>query len=118
MPDMYKTISGLLSDESLSEIKPDAIRDAEIEGLSDDVTMCMYIPLPESVQKAYRSWSTDTYKKDVDTSSVWCEYWIDDDTCHYVFFNNGDSIAATDVFSCDYLDNMVRDKYQHQYKGE
>ena len=48
-----------------------------------------------------------------------CEYWVDTNECHYMLADKDKDnlIAATDDFACTYLDDMVRSKYENQYKN-
>ena len=107
---MFETKSKLLSEQQFLLLTQEKIDAIELEGLSDSTTMCFYIPLPEEITKAF-----DKYNN-VDVDLVWAEYWIDEDSCHYTFHGDGTIEAVTDDFDCEYLHNILKEKYNKTYK--
>lgn len=118
MSNIFETKSHLFSEKALKTITQDSINAAEIEGISDATTMCFYIPLTDAIVQEYMHWDA-THRNNINEDAVMCEYWIDVDECHYLLADKdtGTLIAATDDFACKYLDDMVRSKYENQYKN-
>ena len=110
---MFKTESNFLSKELLMQLTSDYINGLGVESLSDDKTMCLYIPMPKSISKKYKAYC----KKDssLDITLLWCEYSINKDECHYLFFSDGETYTVTEDFSCKYLDDIIREKYKIEY---
>ena len=111
---MFETKSRLLTEDMLSQITKELVDNTSIEGLSDNDTMCLYIPLPKEIQTEFNK-QYENYNNKPDTSHVWCEYWIDEGTCHYVFHAEGETYAVTDDFSCEYLNTLIVEKYRNEY---
>lgn len=120
MTDIFQTKSRLFSEKAFRTITQKSIDNADIEALSDDTTMCFYIPLSDEIVREYKRWADSVHAGDIDETTVMCEYWSDKDECHYLLSekDTGDLIAATIDFSCRYLDDMVRVKYQKQYANK
>ena len=88
-------------------------------GCCDIQTMGYYMKLPEDIQKHYEyllknSDGTIDDKKYIEC--LWFEYWIDDNTFHYMFTFNDDNVDVTDDFNCDYINNLILQRYNEEYK--
>ena len=116
---LFTTKSNTLSESDLRLITREFIMsdDLKIENFSDSKTMCIYIPLPELIQKRFETLvleADDGAKPDI--TSIWCEYWIDADECHYMFHGDGGIYDVTKDFDCQYLNDIIRDKYKKAYE--
>lgn len=112
----YTTESGLFSADALKTLTQDIVDNAEIEAISDAGVMTFFMPFTQALLREYNDWCDRTGTQHVAEDSIVCEYWVDDDSCHYYLYNKRHLINDTEDFSCDYLDNMVRKKYEKQYK--
>ena len=90
-------------------------------GCCDKQTMGYYMKLPEDIQKHYKYLLENTdgtvdNKKWIEC--VWFEYWIDENSFHYVFLFEDDTVNVTDDFSCDYINNLVLQRYKKEYESQ
>lgn len=80
--------------------------------------MGYYMKLPMDIQKHYEyllqnSDGTVDDKKWIEF--LWFEYRIDENIIYYQFIFEDDTVDVTKDFNCDYINNLVLDRYKKEY---
>lgn len=83
-------------------------------------TFTVYISLPAEIQKHYQyllpnSDGTESEHKYIETLLI--EYWIDENTFHYIFTFEDESIGVSKDFNCDYMNNLVLEIYKERFEN-
>lgn len=87
-------------------------------GDCDKDTMGYYISLPKDIQKVYEKYllnSDNTVSDRICIESVWCEYWIDENTFHWILHFEDSNIDVSEDFKCEYIENLVLERYKKEY---
>ena len=111
---IYMLDMNLLSQITMENINYDKV------GCCDHQTMGYYMKLPEDIQKHYEYLLQNTDGTIDDRKwieCVWFEYWIDEKTFHYVFLFDEDTVVVNDDFNCDYINNLVLQRYKEEYEN-
>lgn len=107
----------MLEERLLKQITKEHI-DYDNNGFCDHQTMGYYMKLPSEIKEHYRHLLNNT-DGTVDDESyidcVWYEYWIDDNSFHYLFLFDEDTVVVTEDFNCEYVNNLILNRYKREY---
>jgi hypothetical protein len=85
------------------------------ENISCDISGCyidtfaLYVHLPKEIEDHYKNVG-------IDKDSIFVEYWIDDDSFHYMFtLDNGDDIEVNDDFNCFHMNSIIKTFFNREY---
>lgn len=84
-------------------------------GYCDDHTFEFYIRLTKDISNKFVDLlenSDGTFSPTEDIQDLFVVYWTNKDEYYYYFIFEDDTINVTDSFSCEYLNNMVLQKYK------
>ena len=74
---------------------------------SDKETFIGYIKINEELEKLFKELLEENPEPEDDTENIFFEYWKDDNTFHYMFMFEFDTVDIGDKIECKYLNNLV-----------
>lgn len=107
----------MLNIDLLKQIKKINI-DYDNCGCCDSESMGYYMLLPTDIQKHYEYLlqnSDGTFDDKECIKYLWFEYRIEENSFIYLFNFEDDTVNVTKDFNCEYINNLVLDRYKKEY---